>query len=106
MFAKLETYFDLLTRQGPGRGYHTVPTKSVMTVRPDNPDSGKVFGVCHGFRVCMGVHYLGGYIGDDDSKSDWLRERTLTRKNNINTISEKAGKYPQESYASVVRMIQ
>ena len=34
MFAKLDTYFDLVTRQGPGQGYHSKPTKSVLIVRP------------------------------------------------------------------------
>ena len=33
-FAILETYFDSLTRQGPGWGYHPQPTKSVLIVRP------------------------------------------------------------------------
>ena len=54
----------------------------------------------------MGARYLGGYIGDDESKSDWLRERTLTWEKNINTISKTAGKYPQESYSTVVHAIQ
>ena len=60
----------------------------------------------HGFRVCTGARYFGGYIGDNNSKHDWLRERTLTWEKNINTISKTAGKYPLESYAAVVRVIQ
>ena len=43
------------------------------------------------------------YIGDDDSKRNWLRESILMWEKNINTISKTAGKYPQESYDSVVR---
>ena len=35
-FARLETYFDLLKHQGPGRGYHPAPTKSVLIIRPEN----------------------------------------------------------------------
>ena len=54
----------------------------------------------------MGAHYLGGYIGDGDSKHDWLREPKMTWENNINTIRKPAGKYPQESYSAVVRAIQ
>ena len=81
-------------------------SKSVLIVRPDNIESGKLFGARHGFMVCMGAHYLGGYIKDDNSKRDWLRECTLTWENNISTISETAGKYPQESYAEVIRAIQ
>ena len=73
IFARLETYFDLLTRQGPGRGYHPKPTKSVLIVCPENIEAGKFFGARHGFRVYRGVRYLVGYIRDDESKSNWLR---------------------------------
>ena len=65
-----------------------------------------MFGARHGFRACTGTRYLGGYIGDDESKCDWLGERTMTRENNINTISKTRGKYPHESYAVVVHAIQ
>ena len=54
----------------------------------------------------MGTRYLGGHIGDDESKHDWLRERTVTWEKNINTIRKTAGKYPQESYAALVRAFQ
>ena len=54
----------------------------------------------------MGTHYLGCYIGDHDSKINWLREHTLMWEKNINMISETAGKYPQESYSAVVCVIQ
>ena len=105
-FARLETYFDSRTQQGPGQGYHPDPTKSVLIVRPDNIEAGKVFGARHGFRVCTGACYLGGYIVDNESKRYWLRKRTLMWEKNINTTRKTAGKYPQESYAAVVRAIQ
>ena len=69
-FVRLKTYFDSLTRQGLEQGYHPEPTKSVLIVRPENIEAGKVFGACHIFWVCMGARYLGGYIGDDKSKRD------------------------------------
>ena len=56
--------------------------------------------------MCTSARYIGGYIGDDKSKRDWLRERTLKWEKNINTIGKTVGKYPQESYAAVVRAIQ
>ena len=59
-FMRLETCFDSLTRQVPGRGYHPKPTKSVLIVLLDNLEAGKVFGRRHGFRVCAGTCYLGG----------------------------------------------
>ena len=54
----------------------------------------------------MGARYLGGYIGDDKSKSNLLRERMLTWDNNVGTISKTAGKYPQESYSTVASAIK
>ena len=33
-FTRLETYFDSLTRQVPGRGYYPKPPKSVLIVLP------------------------------------------------------------------------
>ena len=88
IFAIFETYFYLHTLQGPGRGYHSEPTKSVLIVRLENIEAGKVSGARHGFRVCTGARYIGGYIGDDESKCNWLIERTLMWERNINTISE------------------
>ena len=60
----------------------------------------------HGFKVCTGACYLGGYIEDSKSKRNWLRECMLTWENNISTIIKTAGQYPQESYAAVVHAIQ
>ena len=65
-----------------------------------------MFGVCHVFKAHTSAHYLRGYIGDDDYNIDWLRESTLMWKKKIGTISETVGKYPQKSYAVVVRAIQ
>ena len=73
---------------------------------PDNIEARKEFSVRHVFKVCTGAHYLGGYIGDDESKRNCLRERTLMWENTIGTIRETAGKCPQESYAAVAHAIQ
>ena len=70
MSVQIETDFNLITRQGPGRGYHPELSKRVLIVNPDNLEAEKEFGARHGFKVCMGARYLGGYIGGENSKSD------------------------------------
>ena len=65
-----------------------------------------MFGSRHGFKVCTGARYPGGYIGDKKSKHDWLKKRTETWERNIGTIRKTVGKHPKESYATVVREIQ
>ena len=75
--ARIETYCNLLTRQGPGSRYHIKQSKTILVVDAENLEAGKMFGKRHGFRVCMGAHYLGAYIGDNKSKQDWMREHRL-----------------------------
>ena len=65
-----------------------------------------MFGARHGSKACTGANDLGGYISDDKSNSDWLRECMLTWYKNIGKISETRGKYPQESYAVVIHAIK
>ena len=72
----------------------------------ENLEAIKVFDARHGFKVCMGAHYLGGYTRDNKSKRDFMIDRTLMWDKNIGTIIKTAGKYPQESYAAVARAIQ
>ena len=102
MFAILETYFDLLTRQGPERGYYPEPSKGVLILRLDNLEDVKLFGARHVYKECTGARYMGGYNLDDNSKHYLLRDRTRTWEKNISTIRKIAGKYPQESYAALV----
>ena len=51
IFARSETYFNFLTRQGPRRGYYPEQFKIIMIVCPDNLEAGKVFGFCQSFKV-------------------------------------------------------
>ena len=94
MFVIIETYFDSLTLQGPGRGYYPKLFKSVLILHLDNLEARKYFGENHVFKVCTGARYLGGYIRDDKYNIDCLREHTLTWEKNLNTIRKTAGKYP------------
>ena len=89
-FIIIETYFNSLTLQGPGHRYYTKPFKNILIVHPNNLKAVNLFGVRHKFEVCMGTRYLSSYIGDDESKRGWLRERTETWEKNICTIRKNA----------------
>ena len=45
------------------------------------------------------------FIRDEDYKCGWMIENIETWQNNMNMISKTEGKYPQESYAAVVRAL-
>ena len=71
-FNNIGLYFNSLKRFGPGCGYYPKHPKSFIIVHLYNIAARKYFGLCHGFQVCMGTRYMGGFIGDDKSKRDWL----------------------------------
>ena len=86
MFNNIGLYFNQLKQFGLGRGYYPKPLKIVLLVYPDNTASNKQFGLNHGFKVCTGARYLGGFIGDDKSKCDWLKDRTFNWEKNIHLL--------------------
>ena len=77
-FTRVVLYFNSLKRLGLGQGYCPKPSKSVLVMHMENIESGKLFGLSHGFKFCTGARYLGGLIGDDKSKYDWLKKRKET----------------------------
>ena len=50
----------------------TQDNRSVLIVHPNNIKVEILFGTRYRFEVCMGAHYLGVLIGDDDYKQEWL----------------------------------
>ena len=73
---------------------------------PDNIEAVKLFGLRHRFKVCTGGRYFGAFIGYNESKHDWLEERTKTWEQNITKIGKTVVKHPQGSYTAVVPSIQ
>ena len=68
----IEDDFNYLIQSGPERGCYPNTTKRVLVVHPDNIEDGILFCARHGFKIRPGACYLGGFIGDDASKQEWL----------------------------------
>ena len=75
-------------------------------MHPNNHKAEELLGQCHGFKVCMGAPFLGGYIEYEKSKDNWLKKKTEKWERDICEITKTAEKYPQERYALEVRVIQ
>ena len=72
-FENIGLYFNSLKHFGLGRGYYPEPTKTVLILHLDKPAAGKEFGLHNGFRVFTSALYLGGFIGYDESKCEWIK---------------------------------
>ena len=66
-------YYNSIRQIYPGRRYYPKPSKSVLIVHLDDLETRKLFGLFHGFKVFFGACYLGGFIRDDESRYDWLK---------------------------------
>ena len=106
MFDHLEHYFKSLRRNGPEWGYIPEPTKSIIDMHTQNLESGEEFRQRHGFKVCIGARYIGGYIGDKKPKGDWLKDLKEKWERDICALRKTANKCPQESYAPVDHVVQ
>ena len=75
-FDNLERYFKVFKINGPAQGYYPDSTKGILVVHLKNPEVRELFFQRHGFKMYIGARYLGGYIGDDVYKGDWLQNIT------------------------------
>ena len=93
-FNNIGLYFNSLRNFGPGRGYYLEPSKSVIIVHTENLAAGKYFGLRHGFNFFTGARYLGSFIGDGESKCEWLKYRTSMWEKNFVRSPKRRGNTP------------
>ena len=63
----------LLEEQGPARGYYPEPEKSIFV--PSTPEVAMEYQDrlrAHNFQHRPGHRYIGGFIGTDAARSEWL----------------------------------
>ena len=56
--------------------------------------------------MCTGASYLGGYIGDDETKCGWIKDIMGKLERDIRDLRKTSNRYHQESYSAVVHSVQ
>ena len=72
MFAKIDLYFNPQKILDPGQGYYPKPSKIVIILHLGITEAANRFGLSHSFKIFTSTCYLCDFIGDDNSKCDWL----------------------------------
>ena len=103
-FDNIGLYFNSLKWFGTVRGYYPEHSKRVLIVHSYNLTAREDFGLLHGFKVFTGARYLGGFIGDDESKRDCLEDQTSKWEKKLYD-HQSSGELSQDSYAVVVFVI-
>jgi hypothetical protein len=91
---------------GPDYGYHPEPSKSIAIVARHNLDRAKIYCADLAFKVQNGIRYLGGFVGEDEDRDEWLELKIATWFNIIKQTSTVAGSYPQSAYAVMQKYVQ
>ena len=61
---------------GPEYGYYPEPRKSILVVTQQNLLSAKAYFSDLKFQVTTGNRYLGGFLGEEETKTKWLQDMT------------------------------
>ena len=102
----VKEWFSGLIEKGPAFGYFPQPSKSVLVVHPSFVDTAEsVFGDM-GIRVVTGCRYLGGYVGDNSGKLEYISDRVERWARCVGRVAEAAVHQPQASYVAMVKSIQ
>ena len=99
-------FFSALEKHGPTFAYFPEPSKSVLVVSETNATKAKTFFREQGFKVRLGSRYLGGYLGNEATKSTWLEERIEDWVAAVKELARIAEKFPQSAYCGLKKSLQ
>jgi hypothetical protein len=98
---------QLLEEYGPTRGYYPEPSKSIFVPSPpEAKDDCQRRLAEFKFEFQDGSRYVGGFIGSDDAKREWLEPQIQKWVAGIETLSPIVKRYPQTAYAGLVKSLQ
>jgi len=97
-----------LMRHGPRYGYFPEPGKSWYICKAeDEAVARQVFKANDlDIQFSRGQRYLGGFIGSNASKVDWLGSMVTTWVAAVETLASVAGNYPQAAYTGFTFCLQ
>ena len=74
-FEAVMSHFRDLQLKGPARGYFPEPTKSILVVAEQNVPRAKEYFRGMGIKIVTGSRYLGGFVGEREKESQWVRSK-------------------------------
>ena len=95
----------LLQQQGPARGYYPEPAKSIFVGHAHSIEAAKTVLAEFDFQYSTGSRYVGGFIGDAESQSEWLEPKIQQWVKGVEALARVAHRFPQTAYAGLVQSL-
>ena len=100
---QLRSWWDNIVVHGPHLCYYPRADKSRLIVKPHLEETAKKIFAGTEVRISTNGHkYLGGYIGSEDGKAEYVRSLVTRWCDQIHVLSEFAKLQPQAAYAAFV----
>ena len=97
---------DILQRLGPSRGYYPEPTKLIFVCRQADRRKAKELLDDFEFIHWDGARYIGGFIGTEESRNEWLAPQIEAWEAGVKTLARVAKRFPQTAYAGLTKSLQ
>lgn len=102
----IKLWFERLMKDGPALGYFPEPHKSYLVVSPEYQEKAtELFGPL-GVKVVLGCRFLGGFIGEETAKKQYLNNKMMTWIELVNKLSIIAASQPQAAFAALLKSLQ
>ena len=98
--------YKSLVERGLSLGYAPEASKSRLITNATNIPRAQEYFADLGFTVKTGDRYLGGYLGDDVSKKEWVSNKVKDWKCMIDKMSNICHRCPQEIFIGLTLSLQ
>lgn len=105
-FDDLKRWWDKLNTHGPHYGYFPQGPKSYLVVHPADVSSAKQRFEGTGITIVTGQRFLGGYIGLDEGKEEFLGRRMTKWVECVKKFAMAGETQPQSAYAAFTKSVQ
>ena len=100
---QLRSWWDNIVVHGPHLCYYPRADKSRLIVKPQLEERAKKISAATDVRISTNGHkYLGGYIGSEEGKAEYVRSLVTRWCDQIHVLSEFAKLQPKAAYAALV----
>ncbi|KAL7503120.1 hypothetical protein ACHAXN_000965, partial [Cyclotella atomus] len=97
-----------LTEWGPTYGYYPEVEKSYFICTEEEEARAKVAFYSCGLQVkfVRGMRYLGGFIGGNEHKLEWVKEKVKVWVDGVKILASVAKRFPQTAFAGLTFSLQ
>ena len=105
-FPELRRHLEYLGEHGPTYGFYPELDKSKIVVPPEKMERANEYFSDLGLKVVEGARYLGGFIGSEEKKVEWLQPKVENWVHEVECLAGAAASYPQSAYCALTRAVQ